>query len=121
MSVLARSARWMRPSSSTQARSDTAQRFLDVLLHHQDRLAALRQTAHHGKHLIDDPRRQPDRRLVQHDDLGIHHQSAGDLEHALLAPGQARGILRLAAGEHRKHRLHRRDAFGRATGSSEMR
>ena len=58
------------------------------------------------KHLLHDHRREAQRRLVQHDELGQAHQAAADREHLLLAAGHRPRGLPAPLGEARKQREH---------------
>src|SRR5690242_5770388 len=65
-----------------------AQRHRDVLLDQQDGYSALVEHADGMQHFLDDQRRQAERGLVEHDELGRPHQAAADGEHLLLAAGE---------------------------------
>ncbi len=59
-----------------------------------------------AKQLIDHDRREPERQLVDDENLRIGHQPARDRHHLLLAARQRAGLLALALGEARKQREH---------------
>ena len=59
------------------------------------------------EHVLHDGRRQAERRLVEHDELGLAHQAAADRQHLLLAAGQRAGRLRAPLGEPREQRRAR--------------
>ena len=56
--------------------------------------------------LLDQQRRQTERRLVEDQQPRLGHQSASDGEHLLLAAGQRAGALALPLGEPRENREH---------------
>ena len=55
---------------------------------------------------MDDVRSEPQRRLVEHDELRRAHEAAADREHLLLAARQRPGRLPAALGESREQREH---------------
>ena len=76
-----------------------------VLLDQEDRPPLL---VHQPDHLKDGPagrRIEPDRRLVEHDQRRIEHQAAGQLDQALLAAGQAPGLVARALAHEREQLL----------------
>ncbi len=78
------------------------ERALDHLLDQQDGGARRAQALQHLHHLVDDDGRQPERRLVEHQEPGLAHQRLGDRQHLLLAARQhARQCLR-SLGQHGK-------------------
>src|SRR5689334_13361727 len=80
-----------------------AQRHGDVLLDEQHGHAAPVEEADGVQHLLHDERREAERGLVEHDQLGRAHQAAADREHLLLAAGERAGELVAALGEAREH------------------
>src|SRR6188768_4089929 len=58
---------------------------VQVLLGEQDRHAGRLQRRDHARHLLDDDRRHPFRRLVEQHQVGVAHQGAGHGQHLLLA------------------------------------
>ena len=56
--------------------------------------------------LLDQQRRQAERRLVEDQELRLGHQSAADRQHLLLAARQRAGALALPLGEPREDREH---------------
>ena len=75
------------------------ERHRDVLLDQQDGEAALVEQADGVQHLLHHQRREAERGLVEHDELGRAHQAAADGEHLLLAAGHGAGELVRALGE----------------------
>src|SRR5882672_5411638 len=75
----------------------------DVLLDQEDGEAALVQDADGMQYLLHDQRREAERGLVEHDQLGVAHQAAADGEHLLLAAGERAGELVAALAEAREH------------------
>src|SRR5439155_241197 len=55
-----------------------------VLLHEHHRETAPRQRDDRLEHIVDEARGEPERRLVQHHHLGLHHEGASHREHLLL-------------------------------------
>jgi hypothetical protein len=55
-----------------------------------------------GEQVVDHLRREPERRLVEHQELGLAHEGASHREHLLLAARQGSGELREALRELRK-------------------
>ena len=79
---------------------------LDVLLDEQDREALPVELAHHAVEPEHHCRREPERRLVEHEQARPRHQPSRDREHlALPAAQRARGALEPLA-EDRKQREH---------------
>ena len=78
------------------------QRALDHLLDQQDGGPGLAQALQHLHHLIDDDGRQAERRLVEHQKLGLAHQRLGDRQHLLLAARQDAGQRLRPLGQHGK-------------------
>ena len=81
------------PLPSTSTWSLTAERHACVLLHEQDRHALALETDQQRLQLVDQAGRQALRRLVEHEQLGIAGERAGDGQHLLLATGQAAAPL----------------------------
>ena len=74
-----------------------------ILLDQQHRNAlGLRICCDDAEHLAHDQRRQPLRRLVENQELGIEQQRAGDRQHFLLAAGKLTAAIELALGEARE-------------------
>ena len=73
-----------------------------VLLDQHDRDALAVDLADHLGELLDDPRRQAERRLVEQQHARRGHQRAADREHLLLAAGQQRGALGPALAQDRE-------------------
>src|SRR5262249_10233019 len=65
----------------------------DVLLDQQDGEPCLVQPTHDAEHLLHNRRREPERRLIEHDQPGLAHQAAADRQHLLLAARQGAGGL----------------------------
>ena len=63
--------------------------------------------------LLDQQRREAERRLVEDEQLRLGHQAAADREHLLLAAGQRAGALALPFGEPREDREHPARGFAR--------
>ncbi len=59
-----------------------------------------------SRDLLDDLRREAERRLVEQQELGRGHQRAADGEHLLLAAGEVAGRRPAALGEHREEVEH---------------
>src|SRR5262249_14355548 len=79
-----------------------------VLLHQQDRDAALVDAMNLAPDLRDEPRHDALGRLIENNELGAHHQAARDRKHLLLAPRERiSGLLRafLETGKAGKHIL----------------
>ena len=76
------------------------ERAVDVLLDEQDRRPLVAQAGEELEDLVDDDRRQPERRLVEQEQPRARHQRPADREHLLLAAGErARRLPQpLAAG-----------------------
>ena len=85
---------------------------LDILLDedHRDPLLPV-DAAEHLEDVRDDPRREPERRLVDQEEAGPAHEAARDRHHLLLAPGERAGQLIVALAEAREERLHRGEAL----------
>ena len=60
------------------------------------------------EHALHDDRREPERELVDQQDLGLVHQHAREREHLLLAAGEAARRLLAALGELGEELEHRR-------------
>ena len=89
-----------RPTSRTHALAAGAQRERGVLLDDEDGEAVLAvQALEDLEDLADDHRREPERRLVEHQQARARHQRAAEGEHLLLAAGERPGRLPLALGE----------------------
>ena len=69
---------------------------LHVLLHQQDRHALGVDAADDGEGVLHQDRRQPEARLVEHQEPRLRHQRAADHQHLLLAAGERAGRLRRA-------------------------
>ena len=69
------------------------ERLHDVLLDQQDGEPVPIEPADQGEHLLDQDRREAERRLVQDQELGLAHQAAADRQHLLLAARQRAGGL----------------------------
>ena len=65
---------------------------------------------------FDHPRRQPERRLVEHQQPRRHHQGASDRQHLLLAAGQRAGLLSPPLCQNRKIAVHQLHFFVRPAG-----
>ncbi len=72
------------------------ERLVGVLLHQEHRHAILAQLFDDFEDLLNDDRRQPQRRLVEQQQLGLAHQRAGDGEHLLFATGHGAAALLVA-------------------------
>ena len=77
---------------------------VDRLLDDHDRRAAAVDLAHDLEQLADDGRRQAERQLVDHEQLGPGHERAAEGEHLLLAAGEVAGHLARALLEDREER-----------------
>ena len=60
---------------------------------------------------------QAHRGLVEHDQLGVEHQAAGELDEPLLTAGEAAGLLAGALAHDRVQLLHRAQPLGDERGS----
>ena len=69
------------------------QRHVGVLLDQQDSDPLLVDLPDDLEDIAHDQRRQPQRRLIHHDELGAAHQRAGHRQHLLLAAGKGTGLL----------------------------
>ena len=81
-----------------------------VLLDEQDRRARRVHLPDRVEHGPQDLRRQPHRRLIQHEQPGLEHERPGELHQPLLSAGQAACLLARPSGEVREdveHRPHR--------------
>src|SRR5258708_7404548 len=67
-----------------------------VLFDQQDGEAFLLETAQHPDDLLDDHRREPLGRLVEHQQRRIEHQRARNRQHLLLAAGELEAEITLA-------------------------
>ncbi len=81
------------------------QRQVDVLLDQQHGDAGGFQHLQAGDELLHHDRRQPERQLVDHQNLGPRHQPARDRQHLLLAARQRSGLLRATLFEAREHHI----------------
>src|SRR5450432_558667 len=82
----------------------------EVLLDHDDRVAALAQVAHDLAELLHDHRGQAFGDLVEEQQARAGAQDARDGEHLLLAARQARALARGALLQVREHRIDLLDA-----------
>ena len=83
---------------------------IGVLLDEQYRHALLVHGTDNVEDTLHHQRRQAQRRLIQHQQLGTAHQGPPHSQHLLLAAGQGAGILLhalLQAGKMREHHVHR--------------
>src|SRR5882724_8895346 len=96
---LARHAR--APELDDDAEIRYLERALGVLLDHQDRHAFRAQVLQDREGLLDEPRGEADRGLVDQHQLGVEQQAARDLEQLLLAAGERRRLRRGALAQHR--------------------
>ncbi len=67
--------------------------------------ALARDLADVRENFIDEHRRESERRLVEHQQHGISHQTAADRAHLLLAPGKRAGSLAAPLLQAREHRI----------------
>ena len=82
------------PTSSRYARCESCERGVRVLLDDQHREALLLvEPAHDLEELLDDDRREPERRLVEEQEPRPREARAGEREHLLLAARQRSGLL----------------------------
>ena len=79
---------------------------MDVLLHQEHRHALLVDPAQDGEVLLHEERREPERRLVDEQQLRRAHQPAADGYHRLFASGHRAGQLLAPLGEPGKDREH---------------
>ena len=79
-----------------------AQRELGILLHQHDGHAPLVNLRDESADLLDEDRRESDRRLVQQKNLRTRHQRSADRKHLLLAAGEGLGPLTTPLLEPRK-------------------
>src|SRR5207249_1080614 len=78
-----------------------------VLLDEEDRRAALGIDAPHDvEYLLDQHRREAERRLVEQHESRLCHEGAADGEHLLLASGEVSGVAGAAFTESWKVRIH---------------
>ena len=84
---------------------DQLERQRGVLLDQQNGQPLLLELGDRLPQALDDDRRQPFRRLVHDQAIGIGHQPAADGEHLLLAAGQRLGALAPALAQPRKQRI----------------
>src|SRR5262245_7398414 len=70
-----------------------------VLLDEQDGRSVRVDLADDGEDLLDEHRREPERRLVEKQQRGLGHERAADGEHLLLPPAQRAGELEAPLGE----------------------
>src|SRR5574341_223972 len=84
------------------ARGD-GERVTDVLLDEQHREALPANDAlDRLQDALDEERREPERRLVEQEQAGPHHEGHPETDHALLAPGERAGELLPSLGEDRQ-------------------
>src|SRR5262245_29220914 len=91
------------------------ERLGDVLLDQEDGHVLVADAPDERHHLIDEPRRQPERRLVQHEHARPPDQRAGERDHLLLAAAHRAGELAPAlaeAGKQRERPLEARGTLG---------
>ena len=86
------SVRRSSPFASTWQRSADRDRALRALLDEQDAEAALADRREHVEDDVDDGRREPERRLVEQQDVGLGDERAGDRELLLLAARERAGV-----------------------------
>jgi hypothetical protein len=75
---------------------------MDVLLDENHGQPGIPECLERSEQLIDEDRRQAQRRLVDNQNLRIGHQPAGDRKHLLLAARERAGLLPPALLEARK-------------------
>src|SRR6266851_2526752 len=75
------------------------QRLAGVLLHEQDRALLALELRDDPKDLAHEQGRQPERRLVEHQELRAGHQRPADGQHLLLAPAERRPELLAALAQ----------------------
>ena len=92
-----------RPFDSTIAVMRDRKRLVHVLLDQKHGDAALVDAADDVEILLHQARRQPERRLVDQQQLWRAHQPAADRYHRLLAAGHGAGKLRAPLGKPRKN------------------
>src|SRR5215831_3586128 len=73
-----------------------------ILLHHENGRAGRTNVGDNVERALDDRGSKPERRLVEHDELGLRHQGSADRKHLLLAAGQGSRRLPAALGKPRK-------------------
>src|SRR5580692_485569 len=73
-----------------------------VLLDEQNREAFPPGRDDNSEHVLDNQRREALRRLVEHEQLGVQDQGAGDRQHLLLAARELRALVPSAFGKARK-------------------
>ena len=78
------------------------ERLADVLLDEQHRQAVVAQAPDQREHLLDEDRRQAERRFVEDEQARLGHQAAADRQHLLLAAAHRAGPLALALGKARE-------------------
>ena len=86
------------------------QRLVGVLLNQEDRHPLLAQLLDGIENLLNDNRRQPQRRFIQQQQARLAHQSATDRQHLLLAAGHGAGALNTAFMQTREQLIHPFDA-----------
>ena len=96
-SASALSASTMRPGLEHVAAVRGVERHQRVLLDEQDRRALLVDLLDDVEDPLDEDRREPERRLVEQQQLRARHQRAADRAHLLLAARHRPGLLRRAA------------------------
>src|SRR4051794_24811160 len=82
------------------------ERVVGVLLDEHDRRALRVDLAHHLVDAVDDDGREPERRLVEQQQLGLRHKRAPDREHLLLAARHRPALLALALLQAREQGVH---------------
>src|SRR4051812_45999708 len=82
------------------------ERVVGVLLDEHDRRALRVDLADDLVDAVDDDRREPERRLVEEQELRLRHDRAPDREHLLLAAGHRPALLALALLQAREQRVH---------------
>src|SRR5262249_31772162 len=73
-----------------------------VLLDHQDRLTESTEALDDAEDLLEDERRQAERRLVEQDEPRLEEQRARHLQHLLLAAGEVAGPAAPRLAQHGK-------------------
>src|SRR6516164_9662957 len=79
-----------------------SERLVSHLLYKQDRESCFPQCADGVEDVLDNQRCEPERRLIQKEQLRLAHQRASDREHLLLASRHSASSLLLALSEPRK-------------------
>src|SRR5262249_12063944 len=91
------------------------QRIVDVLADQKDGHTLVGDLDDHAEDLVDQDRRQPQRRFVEHEQLRFRHQAAPDGAHLLFAAGECAGYLAAAFFEPRKKFVDASESRGRTT------